>query len=330
MSSIQKSALINEYKGNLFEFLLAQRLAQYFKLESSFLQTLPLAFRERLAFYEDYLLQNDRELFKRLPRLVEEIFPSLVQRLPSEALAVFLVGKISGQGEREEWGEADILIKNQKRDYKISLKLCKEHAFVNTKSAGLKSFIEKYFSAFPESLGDQKLLNEKVEKDFYKMAHCLYEKVGLDFKGHFDSSWTEAGLSELPGQLSEELSPFVLKYYSEQALFLREILYKYFQSNPSLFCRSLYPLLGIADEQILQVICFHGTKDHEKHLLKQISLMEMKDLDDELQDVKLGQADEGKSSFELQLKKIILQIRCKPMNKFTVPALKINCSMKKG
>ena len=58
--------------------------------------------------------------------------------------------------------------------------------------------------------------------------------------------------------------------------------------------------------------------------------MEMTDLDEELRSLKFRMDDKEKSSFEISLSKILLQIRCKPMNKFTVPGLKINCSIKKG
>lgn len=330
MTSIQKEALINEYKGNLFEFLVAQNLAQGFALESSFLKALPTSFQERLAFYQDYLLQNDRELFKRLPLLAKNVSEAIRARLVGQWSEVLLVGKLAGVHEREEWGEADIILKGDSGTKKISLKLCKDNAYVNTKSAGVKSFIEKYFFRFADATKWQKELNEKVEKDFYKMAHALYEKAGLQFTGHFDESWTEAGLSELPGQLELEYSEIVLQYYAELASFLKDVLIQFQKADPVNFALSLYPVVGIAEEDILQVICFHGMKDHEKYQMKEISLMEITDIENELKALQFRIDDKEKSSFEIALSKVILQIRCKPMNKFTVPGLKINCSIKKG
>lgn len=330
MTLVQKEALINEYKGNLFEFLVAQNLAQSFTLESAFLKSLPTSFHERLAFYQDYLMQNDRELFKRLPLLAKEVAEAIKGRLKGNLKEVLVVGKLTGIHERSEWGEADIILNGESGVKKISLKLCKDNAYVNTKSAGVKSFIEKYFSRFPDSAKFQKALNDKVEKDFYKMAYALYEKAGLKFCGNFDESWIEAGMTELPGQLDEEYSEIVLKYYFEQASFLKETLLQFQAQNPVDFALSLYPILGIADPDILQVICFHSMKDHEKYLLKEISMMEIADLTEELKVLNFLGDHKEKSSFEICLSKIILQIRCKPMNKFTVPGLKINCSIKKG
>lgn len=330
MKIAQREALINEYKGNLFEYLLGQNLAKHFALEAAFQESLPASLRDRLAFYEDFLLQNDRELYKRLPLLASSVSQSLIPSLNFDVTQICLVGKLSGQNEREEWGEADLILLGKQSQRKISLKLCKENAFVNTKSAGLKSFIEKYFNAFPESFLWQQKLNEKVEKDFYKMAHSLYERVGLEFKGQFDSAWSEAGFSELPGELESSLSELVLSYYSEQAKYLKNCLEFFYNENPRLFCQSLFPLLGLAGEDILQVICFHGVAQGERYQLKDISLMEMYQLNEKFNTFSFGPWDEGKSSFEIRFEKLTLQIRCKPMNKFTVPALKINCSIKKG
>ena len=45
-------------------------------------------------------------------------------------------------------------------------------------------------------------------------------------------------------------------------------------------------------------------------------------------DVQFGELKPGISSFEIVFGKTTLQIRVKPMNKFTAPALKVNCSVK--
>ena len=48
----------------------------------------------------------------------------------------------------------------------------------------------------------------------------------------------------------------------------------------------------------------------------------------ELKSIRLGSVKEAKSSFEIFLEDFILQIRIKPMNKFIVPAHKVNCSVR--
>ena len=49
----------------------------------------------------------------------------------------------------------------------------------------------------------------------------------------------------------------------------------------------------------------------------------------ELKTLKINGLKKGLSSFEIGLESLTLQIRVKPMNIFTVPAMKVNCSVKK-
>jgi len=321
-SLTQREALINEYKGKLFEYLLGLHLARHYSLEMDFQKLIAIDFRQRLSFYEDFLLQNDKELFKQLPQLASIVGEKITSSIPVKIEHVILVGAL--------FGDADILLQEGVSNFKISLKLCKENAYVNTKSAGVKSFLEKYFSSFAEATSFQKKLNEKIEKDFYKMGHSLYEKVGLEYFGSFDESWTKAGLRELPGQLEANLSEIVVNYYAEQAKYLHECFAFFLKQDKSLFCEALLALMGVSEQNLLQVICFHGPSHNERYHVKEITLMNRHNYSALFESMVLQEWQEGKSSFDIVFDKLILQIRCKPMNKFTVPALKINCSVKKN
>ena len=53
-------------------------------------------------------------------------------------------------------------------------------------------------------------------------------------------------------------------------------------------------------------------------------------LQQELETLKINELKRGLSSFEIDFESLTLQIRVKPMNIFTVPAMKVNCSVKKA
>ena len=52
-------------------------------------------------------------------------------------------------------------------------------------------------------------------------------------------------------------------------------------------------------------------------------------LQQELKSLKINGLKKGLSSFDVCLESLTLQIRVKPMNVFTVPGMKVNCSVKK-
>jgi hypothetical protein len=74
-NQIQKSALLNECKGNIFEFIVTQRLASLSNLEVQFLYSLPTDYKSRLLEYEEIVREFEPELLEKLPafaKLVSE------------------------------------------------------------------------------------------------------------------------------------------------------------------------------------------------------------------------------------------------------------------
>jgi len=72
-SSSQKEALINEFKGNLFEYLVGHSLACLAQVESRFIQSFGGELRSRLSEYESWLRVHDQELIYALPSLRESV-----------------------------------------------------------------------------------------------------------------------------------------------------------------------------------------------------------------------------------------------------------------
>ncbi len=323
----QKEALINEFKGNLFEYLVAQNLSRHFKIEGDFVRSFGGDIRRQLTEYDHWLRVNEPSLIKHLPLLANQVSKELVPTLPSNVDKILVIGKSAGGSHNKSWDEADIIIEADSGVFPISLKLCKSNAFVNTKSAGIKSFISQYFDSFEKSQYFQNLINEGVERRFLQMANELHDKASLEFFGRFDHRWTEAGFSELPGQLPEDFNKIVVQTYYDAVLDVYNCLTELKNTDTELFSKSILPLIGIGNPDIIQVTCFHKEKKGEKYLPSGVHVIKSSDLVSG-EGLEILPLKSGISSLELHVGNIRLQIRIKPMNKFTSAAFKVNCSIK--
>ena len=330
----QKEAAVNEFKGNLFEFLVASWLSRKYGKEAQFLKDFGGPLRSQLVGYEKHLREYDPELVRRLPTLAQKTAEKSFPYLPKNIDQIFVVGKCPQFSNREKLKEADLLaVSTTGEEHLLSLKLCKARAFVNTKSGGVRSFIEKYFSEFSDASKWQKRISQFVEQSFLQMSYQLYEKAGLIFEGKFGSEWEEAGKSTLPGQLSKDDLIIVQDHYYRVIQEFYKAFVAFFKKDKEKFKRALFPLLGMGLENIIQITCYHAEKvskeERKRYQLRGIDIATSKELSRELESVHIEELKKGLSSFEVKLKTIVLQIRVKPMNVFTVPAMKVNCSVKK-
>lgn len=331
-SKTQKEALINELKGNLFEYLVASFLSRKYGIEKEFMSSFDGGIKSQLSKYEMWLRENDKDLIFQLPILAQKTAFEITECLPKEINSIFVIGKITGSSQKSFWNEADILCLSGEKEYPISLKLCKANAYVNTKSGGVKSFIEKYFSSLDKSVLWQDCLNKAVDKSFSKMAFKVHELAGIEFSGKFEKSWTELGLSELPGKLPKDMNAIVVNSYHEIVKVIHEAFIDMNFSNKDEFLKSLFPIIGMGHPEIIQVTCFHGVNTinglKKRYQLKDIIVSGSKKILNNLQLTEIMPLKDGLSSFEVKFKQFTLQIRVKPMNKFTAPSFKINCSVK--
>lgn len=331
-NQVQKEAILNEFKGNLFEFLVAQGLARKSNAEDQFLLSLPLDFKARLSTYEELIRTHEARLLTRLPKLseltVQKIWDEL-QKHNYHFSSWNVIGKMVGTNDNDLWNETDIVGTYQNnegdnRHISLSLKLSKEHSYVNTKSAGVKSFLTKYFTGFTETVTlMQKELNDEVDESFLRMGHKLYSMIDCEWRGQFDSQWIEH-YPELPGELSLEMKNVVHENYHRVIVKLAAQLERLKIMNPEKFFDSLYALCGFGHAEIIQVNCFHH--DYE---LTEVSIKNSNDLFSKLnRKCSLRPLKPMANSLDIVMGKITLQIRVKPMNKFTTAAYKINCSIK--
>lgn len=337
-NQVQIESLINECKGNLFEFLVTQHLSKIFEGEEHFLLNLPMDYRSRLQFYEATVRKHNLGLLSQLPIMAqlvakklssEPIFENKVNNIAS--FSFFVIGKLTSGNDSDCWSETDIVVtkktgtdNSELEKFYLSLKLTKDHSFTNTKSAGVKSFFEKYFFKLdPLIAKKQQTFNHLVDESFVMMGHKLYEMIDGEFKGFFDQNWTNH-YSELPGELSSEMRAVVHQNYFRLITQLKILMVELYQLNPRLFLNSLGSLCGFSQKEIIQVICIHQNNE-----MKDVVIKYYDDLFSE-NEFNLGFSDIelGGSSFEIRFKKFNLQIRIKPMNKFTTAAYKVNCSIK--
>lgn len=338
----QSEALLNEIKGNIFEFLLAAQICRLKGIEGVFLRTFSQLGEgkalEDLKGYQQWLRSSDPELYSRLPQLAEEVATLLLAKegplADVELENILVTGKAGAVSGQESFGEADLWLKTTQGDVPLSLKLCKKGAFVNTKSGGIRSFIEKYFGEFPGVQDYQEKLNATLDKSFTLMAQELYEWADLPFdesaiKTQFSPEWVELGLSELPGELDPQAREILFTHYHRVISVLFSILHDLYEQDQELFKKSLAPLVGMSLENMIQLTCFHcEDKEQGRYQLASLQSYDWHEFSVGLGGLKFGPLQKKISSFEIYLGKKKLQIRVKPMNKFTVSALKVNCSLK--
>lgn len=316
----KKEALFNEVKGSLFEYLVAKRLASMNQAELTFHQSLDKNYLNVLSQQDRMIRQFYPEMLPFLEQMSGATVEALVAHFGGIPQNPRLLGKFINSSVRHEFHEADLLIQWH-QDIPVSLKLNKKNAYVNTKSGGIKSFFNQYFGFIDPDV--QQKFNQLVDLEFNRMAVELHAFHDLEYPGTF-SLWVGQGLSELPGELSPPERRILKQYYARLAHVMHQILTQAMEQDEKLFSCSLPALFGLSSPQILQVVCFH---DFKTSAPPEIEIHTYQQLASELAKVSI-RPFQNISSVELELGGWSLQIRIKPMNKFTTTAIKMNCSVK--
>lgn len=324
---IRQKALLNEYKGNLFEYLVAVFLARKTNLESDFVTNLSDNFRSMLSTQESFIREYFPTLLVSLPELANSLSDEIIKSLDIKKNSIekiSIIGKAALASHDERYAEADILLKTKKTEIPISLKLSKAHAYVNTKSGGLKSFLSKYFK--DDSL--QRDFSNIAEKHINQLTYDLYALYDLEPDQNF-KSWVKAGLTELPGQLSEDARVIYKKFLFE----LNTELYKTIEKlslnleSRDEFKNGMTSLLGFSDPTIIQATTYYKPQD-ESYVLYRNIVESSKSVLSNIENIKLGELKDNAANFDIFFSDRILQLRIKAMNKFTSKSYKVNCSVK--
>jgi hypothetical protein len=224
---------------------------------------------------------------------------------------------------------ADLMIDYGGEKKFVSLKLCKEGAFVNTKSGGFKSFITRYFSFAPDAEKLQNFLNEYLANSFLQMTNELLEFHGLSIQSqelHFSDVWKNLGRPDLPGALSAQEQKIIKAHYHRIISQLFLVVEKLSLEHHDDFCQSIKVLIGqgLATDITWQFSYFYREEQQVKYLPGRVQALKS----EPVTSAHLSAPKKNVSFFVIQLAHCLLQIRVKPMNIFTVPSLKINCSVK--
>jgi cellobiose-specific phosphotransferase system component IIB len=325
-SKSQKEALINEYKGYLFEYLTGEELSSNYAIDQMFYKNIPQDLRKTLSQYEAWLRVNDIECLESLPMLAENVSKKVQEIFKDKMTDIFLVGKTAAKLSVQN--ESDLVLVGEQKKYYLSLKLCKYNSFVNTKSGGVSSFINKYLHEFQNAIFMQDQFNELIKSSFSQMGQEMHELAGLEWRGRFDEQWGAVGLPDLPGQLDEKYSVILSRHYHRMCTFLYDVFSTYLEQDFAKFQTCVLRLMGMSTSEIIQVICFHEKDKHSHYQLKKINISTFREVQKCVSKIELMPLKSQISSFNLLLNEKILQIRVKPMNKFTVSAYKLNCAIK--
>lgn len=324
MSEQRQEALLNEYKGNLYEYLVGLYLSRSHGLELDFIYSLTNDFKNMLSQQEQFIRQYYPMLLVDLPQLAISLVEKINATLSDiKVTKIQIVGKLAMASNDNRFSEADLLVFQDQLLTLISLKICKAHSFVNTKSAGLKSLFQKYFNNEKE----QSAFNLKVESILDQLGFELYELAGLEYDSNY-TNWIAAGLPSLPGQLVENYRAVYLKYIYSISTELYNVMNKIFTCEKENFTKSLLPLIGFSSDHIVQATTFY-TNVMDRYQLYEHTVEAGNIIATNINDVEIIPLNIDSTSMEIRIFDRILQLRIKAMNKFTTKSYKINCSVKK-
>lgn len=328
-SLAQSESLLNEVRGNLFEYLIASNLAQRYGLSHEFNSVQEPNLVQQLQDYQNYLLQEKSELLSQLVSLsrpcAQDLFSYLSSHHKNLSIKnVLVLGKVQSDLSKL-YEEADILVQNGgDQALGISLKMINHRGSINTKSGGARSFIEKYFNQISLSSESQKEFNSCIDESFERMSQRVCDILGIDYFGQNNSDWRDELESRLPGQQIPEVREIIHESYQKMAIKLFEIFHQLLNQNREEFLSGLVSLCGISSKNNISAI-FQYKEDyvlHDSHFLDFNSVKCF------IESGSLQNDAPKKSSFDYSTDRFDLMIRIKPMNEFTVPSYKINCSLK--
>lgn len=323
MSKVRQEALFNEYKGNLYEFILALQIARHFGIEIHFYEKINPQLKQMLEHQEAFMRNFYPNLLVSLPKIAESLKDKLIKDLNIKRLNnIEIIGKVAMASHVKELAETDILLIDDNMNYNLSIKLGKSNSFLNTKSAGIKSFIGKYFKNVKCSIDLQAQLDRVFDQSFDEFAYNIHEIAQIEYDGNFDN-WVDNGFSVLPGELKDEYREVYLNFTHKVTSTLFNCLLKLKEENSKQFIKSLYPLLGFSNSDIFQVSTYY------KNVNDNYSLDYHRiELNNENIYLKSIFKKEDVNYINIDLSKCILQIRLKAMNKFSNRGFKVNCSVK--
>ena len=330
-TNARHQALLSEYKGNLFEFLVGSALSRKLSLEVVFLKGLSLEFKKMLQIQESFIREFYSHLLVDLPILADKLSDEIIESLEisnKNISDIVIVGKVALASQNDQFAEADIILKSKEVFFPISVKLSKANAFVNTKSAGLKSFMSKYFRMCePDRIDSyQDEFNNKVDIILNEFGREICSFNDLSFDGSF-SEWIIAGKTCLSGELNKDERVIYKKMLYRLNKEIYDVLRFLYEKEPIGFSKEALSLIGFGDESVIQATSYYKAGIGKYNYFKS-HVEKYTELKGDSSICQFGDLKKSAANFDLFFDNRILQIRVKAMNKFTHKSFKLNCSVK--
>jgi hypothetical protein len=317
MSSESKSqdALLNEVKGMMFEFLVASEFSKKFNIEKEFLSSIPLVDITTLNNAQKFLKKNAPDLYNSFNGLAKKTCDYYCLELNDKITSI----NLTGRSKQSKTVVADIVLVGDSI-HEISLKLNKSGSAINTKSAGLKSWINEYFPV-SNCAEMQNEFNKRLEQAFFQYCVEIHQFYNLEADVNFHY-WREKKLPELPGDLPAEANLILKNFYHNLArLIFQDILV--LKNNKEIFSIGIKKLLGFSSPNIEQLVCFadtsSGVSRFDKILKIDQKMLDLNSLECEFED--------GQSYIKIITNEFTQLLRVKPMNNFTTMTYKLNSSV---
>lgn len=315
-------ALVNEYKGNLFEFMVAHELSKLLGCEEVFLKKMTPNFLQLLRNYQQYLLTHDITLSHYLKHEAPVVAADILKQYPHGWSEVLVIGKMAAS-DQEMMGEIDILLKSESQKQGISLKLTKQGSYMSTKSAGARSFLVKYFPC---------AASQKLQDEFNHIQDIEFSKLSRELESFYDlvpsddfKSWRVHELSELPGSLTGRAHELLMEYYQKLKNKMTSSITELSRSEAALFHRGISTLMGFAHPEVTQVAVSYQRDVAGEFTQSQVHFHHFQEV---IEPPVIEPLEGSATSLHIIMNNTTLQMRIKPMNVFTTKAIKINCSVR--
>ena len=86
-----REALINELKGNLFEYIVGHHLSRLLRIEEQFIGNFDLGLKRRFFQYESKLRELDPDLLRELPNMAQIVASKIVDEIEETFFCSFVV-----------------------------------------------------------------------------------------------------------------------------------------------------------------------------------------------------------------------------------------------
>ena len=309
-------ALVNELKGGLFEFLVANELSEFFKLPSVILKS-DVKKIDYLIALEDQMIKVTPELPLLLKKFAKELAFNIFQHFKHVDCQLSQIDLLGKHFENKKYhlgkeGEADLVVKDQNNnDYYLSIKLLKKGSSINTKSGGTKSFFINYFG----SIEDCDLIQNNFNYFFAHHREIMIKEISSlsppDFKIN----------DILPSQLSDSQKKILYQFYDLVNKEMQHCLLQLKQNNLLIWRDGIKQLLGFSVDNVIQCISYYDQDQSRAFIIDHLNIS------NELNLMNVGDLVTT-SGLCISSKLLQLMIRVKPMRYFAEKSYKINCSLR--